>query len=62
MKIKSIVIDFKKTKVFEKEKGVHCIIYKLYFIRIWLLDDTILEMVKKSHDAGLREARQIYKN
>ena len=62
MQIKSIAIDFKKTKKFKKEVGIHCIVYQIYFIRFWLLDDTVIEMVKKSHEYGVKEALQIFKN
>lgn len=62
MRTKSIVIDCKKTKIFKKEVGVHCIVYNLYFIRIWLLDSDILEMIKRSHDTGIHEGRKIFKN
>ena len=62
MRTKSIVLDFKKTKVFKKEVGIHCVVYNLYFFRIWLLDSDILDMIKRSHDVGLHEGRQILKN
>lgn len=62
MRIKSIAIDFKRTKNFKREVGIHCIVYNMFLFRLWLLDDTLIEMIKKSHNAGLKEARQIFKN
>ena len=62
MKIRTVAIDFKKNKKVKREVGLHCVIYYLYFMRIWLLDETILKMLKKSHDSGLKEGRKIYQN
>lgn len=62
MRIKSISVDFEKTKTFKKEIGLHCIVIHLYFIRIWLLDSTLIEMIKQSHKNGAQEGRQILKN
>lgn len=62
MRIKSILVDFNRTKKFKKEVGIHCIVYHVYFFRIWLLDSELLNMLKRSRDAGLQEGRQIFKN
>jgi hypothetical protein len=53
--MKCLVIDFELTKRFQRVKGKHSVVYELYFIRIWLLKDSYLDTIKKSHDQGVRE-------
>lgn len=60
--MKCVVIEFKKTKKFRKELGKNCIVYHFYFFRVWILYESLLEMLKKSHDKGVSEGRQILRN
>lgn len=62
MRVKSIVIDFNKTKRFSKESGKFSVVINLYFITIWFIDRNYLNTLKRSHDKGLEEGRKIFKN
>ena len=62
MRIRSMIIDFKKSGKINREVGRFCIVFNLYFIRIWFVDRDYLSTIKRSHDKGVQEGRQIFKN
>lgn len=62
MKLRSMTIDLTKTKKFTKEKGIHCIAIHCYFLIIWFLDSSLLDTIRKSHDAGIKEGQRISPN
>jgi hypothetical protein len=62
MKLRSMTIDLTKTKKVSKERGIHCIAIHCYFFIVWFLDSSLLDALRKSKDAGIKEGQRISPN
>lgn len=62
MRVKSVIIDLRKSRKINREVGRFCVVYNLYFLTVWFVDRDFLSMIKQSHENGRREGQQILKN